>query len=40
MYIADESLRDLPCGWDLGIGAEGMDNAGIPYFFNTLTGER
>lgn len=40
MYIADESLKDLPEGWELGVGAAGMDNAGIPYFFNTETGER
>jgi hypothetical protein len=40
MYIANESLKDLPDGWELGVGAEGMDNAGIPYFFNTETEER
>jgi len=39
MYIAEESLKDLPDGWELGVGAEGEANAGIPYFFNTETEE-
>ena len=35
--IAENALRNLPQGWELGIG-DG-DNAGIPYFFNESTGE-
>ena len=35
--IAESALRNLPQGWELGIG-DG-DNAGIPYFFNESTGE-
>jgi hypothetical protein len=35
--IAENALRNLPNGWELGIG-DG-DNAGIPYFFNESSGE-
>lgn len=35
--IAENALRNLPQGWELGIGDS--DNAGIPYFFNEGTGE-
>ena len=34
--IAENALRNLPAGWELGIG-DG-DNAGIPYFFNESSG--
>ena len=35
--IAEKALRNLPQGWELGIGDN--ENAGIPYFFNESTGE-
>ncbi len=39
LYIAEDALsrKGLPAGWNLGIGDN--DNDGIPYFFNTETGE-
>lgn len=38
LYIAEDALKKLPKGWELGIG-DGDDNGGIPYFFNGETGE-
>jgi hypothetical protein len=37
LKIAENALKTLPPGWELGIG-DGT-NAGIPYFFNESTGE-
>jgi hypothetical protein len=34
---AEDALEDLPAGWELGIGED--ENKGIPYYFNTKTGE-
>lgn len=39
MHIASAYLIDLPDGWELGIPVENEANAGIPYFFNTKSGE-
>lgn len=39
MHIASGYLTDLPDGWELGIPVESEANAGIPYFFNTKSGE-
>lgn len=33
--IAEDALKNLPSGWELGIGEH--ENAGIPYFFNLAT---
>lgn len=35
--IAEEALDNLPEGWQLGLGED--ENAGIPYFYNDVTGE-
>jgi hypothetical protein len=37
LKIAENALKTLPPGWELGIG-DGT-NAGIPYFFNESSGE-
>ena len=37
MYIASESITEMPDGWELGVADGDEENAGIPYFFNSTT---
>jgi hypothetical protein len=37
LYVAEEAFYNLPADWEIGIG-EG-EHAGIPYFYNAVTGE-
>ena len=39
MYIASESIIEMPDGWELGVADGDEENAGIPYFFNSTTEE-
>ena len=39
IYIAEDALNNLPSDFELGIGEEGSDAAGVPYFFNVKTEE-
>jgi hypothetical protein len=36
--IAENALKSLPSGWELGVGDSG-DTAGVPYFFNNATNQ-
>lgn len=37
LAVAEEVFYDLPLNWEVGIGED--EHAGIPYFYNTVTGE-
>ena len=37
LAVAEEVFYDLPKDWEVGIGED--EHAGIPYFYNTITGE-
>eukprot|EP01032_Pedospumella_encystans_P030452 gene30452-34375_t len=37
LAVAEEVFYDLPLNWEVGIGED--EHAGIPYFYNTITGD-